>query len=326
MEIFKLTVNQMLVIFILILIGYLLRHKNIVEYNASANLSKMELFIFSPALNFVTQAKNCTAGNLKENWVLILYGGLTILVAVVIAEFLSRLFVRDYRENREAAYKRCIYKYSIAFANYGFFGNFIVLSVFGEEMLFKYQMFTFMLSFFVYSWGMYTLIPKDRNTGITKHIIKGLTSPPMLAMVGGMLVGLLGWGQAITEVPFINTVLTNAGDCMGPIAMLLAGMALGNYDIKEMFRDKKIYIVSALRLIVLPAAFVLVHKLIGTTNPVIIPLTLIAFAGPLGMNTIVFPAAYGGDTKTGASMTLISSLFSVITLPLMYYLFVVLLG
>ena len=326
MEIFKLTLNQMLVIFILMLIGYLMRQKNVVEYNASANLSKMELFIFSPALNFITQAKNCTVQNLSQNWVLILYGGATILVAVILAEFLSRVFVPDYRENRDAAYKRCIYKYSIAFANYGFFGNFIILSVFGEEMLFKYQMFTLLLSFFVYSWGMYTLIPKDRNSGISKHIIKGLTSPPMLSIVGGMLFGLLNLGDDISKIPFVDTVLTNAGDCMGPVAMLLAGMALGNYDLRDMFRDKKIYIVSALRLIVIPAVFVLVHKLIGTTNPVIIPLTLIAFAGPLGMNTIVFPAAYGGDTKTGASMTLISSLFSVITLPLMYYLFVVLLG
>ena len=303
-----------------------MRQKNVVEYNASANLSKMELFIFSPALNFITQAKNCTVENLSQNWVLILYGGLTILVAVIIAEFGSKLFVPDYRENREAAYKRCIYKYSIAFANYGFFGNFIILSVFGEEMLFKYQMFTLVLSFFVYSWGMYTLIPKDRNSGIAKHIVKGMTSPPMLSIVGGMVVGLLGLGDIVESVPFLNEVLNTAGACMGPVAMLLAGMALGNYDLRDMFRDKKIYFVSALRLVVLPALYVLFHKLIGTTNDVIIPLTLIAFAGPLGMNTIVFPAAYGGDTKTGASMTLISSLFSVLTLPIMYYVFVVLLG
>ena len=47
-------------------------------------------------------------------------------------------------------------------------------------------------------------------------------------------------------------------------------------------------------------------------------LTLIAFGTPLGLNTVVFPAAYGGDTSTGASMAMISHTLCVITIPLMY--------
>ena len=47
------------------------------------------------------------------------------------------------------------------------------------------------------------------------------------------------------------------------------------------------------------------------------------FVPPLGLNTIVYPAAYGGDTKTGASMTMISHVLSVITIPLMYLVFIV---
>ena len=48
-------------------------------------------------------------------------------------------------------------------------------------------------------------------------------------------------------------------------------------------------------------------------------------ATPMGLNTIVFPAAYGGDTETGASMAMISHTLSVVTIPLMYLVFVVLL-
>lgn len=50
-------------------------------------------------------------------------------------------------------------------------------------------------------------------------------------------------------------------------------------------------------------------------------LTLVAFATPLGLNTVVFPAAYGADTSIGAGMALISHVLSVITFPLMYMLF-----
>ncbi len=321
MEIFKLTVNQMLVIFLFMLAGYLLRKYNIVEKNAYANLSKMEMFIFMPALNLSTQMTMCTVTNLKDNAYMILYGGVTIVVAVIIANILSKFFVRDYKENREAAYQRNVYRYAIALANYGFFGNFLVFSVFGTDVLFKYQMFCMVLNLFTYIWGMYVLIPRDRNSGIMKVFIKGFTSPPMIAIYLGMILGLSGLGERVLEISLINTVLDNASNCMGPVAMLLAGMVLGNYSLKDLFKQKKVYIVSAFRLIIIPAFFIIVHKIIGSSD-MVITLTLVAFAAPLGLNTIVYPAAYGGDPKTGASMALISSLFGVFTIPMMYYLFI----
>ena len=101
MEVFKLTVSQMLVIFLFMLVGYLLRRYNVVEANAYANLSKMEMFIFMPALNLYNQMTKCTVSNLKENAPLIVYGGITIIIAILIAGFLSKLFVRNYKENRD---------------------------------------------------------------------------------------------------------------------------------------------------------------------------------------------------------------------------------
>jgi predicted permease len=74
----------------------------------------------------------------------------------------------------------------------------------------------------------------------------------------------------------------------------------------------------------IPALIMIVLKLIGISDE-IMTLALIAFATPLGLNTIVYPAAYGGDTKTGASMATISHTLSVITIPLMYLVFIVLL-
>ncbi len=74
---------------------------------------------------------------------------------------------------------------------------------------------------------------------------------------------------------------------------------------------------QSLRLIVIPAVMVLGLKALGT-NKEIMTLAMIAFATPLGLNIIVYPAAYCGDTKTGESMTMISHTMSIITLPLMF--------
>ena len=81
------------------------------------------------------------------------------------------------------------------------------------------------------------------------------------------------------------------------------------------------YFATVLRLIVLPSIFVLGLKAVGADQTTII-VTLMAYATPLGINTVVFPAAYGGDTTTGASMALISHTIAVITIPIMFAIFI----
>jgi len=320
MEVFNLTVNQMLVVFVFMLAGYYLKKKNIVADNAHANLSRMELFVLNPALCLNNMITKCTVENFKNNVVLMLYGLIVILSVVLISYPVSKLFIRNYNESREMTYKRNIYKYAFAFSNYGFVGNFIVLGIWGNEMLFKYSMFTFGLTIVCYTWGLFILIPRDRNKKAIKNIVKGITSPPLLANLAGMILGLLGAADYMPQ--FVGTVLSNATDCVGPIAMLLAGMVIGNYDLKKLFFNKKVYVMSLLRLVVIPAAIIIAMKLLKIDDT-IATLAMIAFASPLGLNTIVYPAAYGGETETGASMTLISSLASVITIPLMYLIFIV---
>ena len=158
----------------------------------------------------------------------------------------------------------------------------------------------------------------------------GALAPPNLYYLDFCIRGVTSWQQPTiqrTLCPSLSilamTSLKNAGNCMGPVAMILAGVVMGGYNFKELITMKKVYITTLLRLIILPALFVIPVKLLGFGDDVIL-FTFIAFAMPIGMNTIIYPATYGGDTKTGASMTMVSSVFSVITIPLMYLLLIVL--
>ena len=105
--------------------------------------------------------------------------------------------------------------------------------------------------------------------------------------------------------------------------MVLAGVVIGGYNFKKLVTNTKVYVATLLRLIIIPACIMLVLKAFGTSKE-IMTLALVAFAAPLGLNTIVYPAAFGGETQTGASMAMISSTLSVITIPLMYLVFIVL--
>lgn len=322
MEVFNLTFTQMLMLFTLILVGFLLKKKNILSDNAGTIMSRLETYVFLPALNFSNTVTNCTVETFKENSTLILYGTILTMSAWALSYPISRLFVRKAKGNPKLEYQRNVYKYALTFGNYGFMGNAIILGIFGSEMLFKYNMFNLITSLICTGWGLHILTPQNKTVGRFKGILKSLLSPPIIALFLGLVAGLLNVRRYIPE--FAMTTLANASACMGPVAMLLVGFIIGGYKVKSLFNDTRVYVMTALRLIVIPAVMVIILKLIGT-NDEIITLALIAFATPIGLNTIVFPAAYGGDTRIGASMALISNALAVVTIPLMYLLFIIVL-
>ena len=320
MEIFNLTLKQMLLMFSLILVGFLLRKKSKLPENSGTVMAKLETFIFVPALYLFTQMTKCTVETFTENASLILYGLVICLVSIAVSYPLSRCFVRKGSASPESTYQRNIYKYAMTFGNYGFMGNFIILGVWGTDFFYKYSLFVFLVGILCSSWGLYILIPKEKNASIFDNLKKGLLTPPLIALIIGMLFGLLNLTQYVPG--FLINAFDSAGECQGPVAMVLAGFVIGGYNFKELVSDKKIYIASFLRLVVIPGVILLVLKCIGASTE-IMTLALIAFGTPLGLNTIVYPAAYGGDTKTGAAMSMISHTLSVISIPLMYLIFIV---
>jgi len=318
MEVFYLTAEQMAVLFGFMLAGFILRKSGAVSDGAHTALSRTATFVFMPALVLSALAENCDAQSFAENAPLILYGAGLLAFALAIGYIFSRLLF--IKEKDGGGYERNIYKYAFAIANFGYMGNVIVLGVWGGEMLYKYTMFTLPLQIAVYSWGLFVLIPRGEGKGV-KGMLKGLLNPPMIAMAAGFVLGLSGAGKHLPG--FVSSMLSGAGGCVGPVCMLVAGMIIGGYKAKEILTGYRIYVVTAARLIAIPALIVLALKLFGAPSDVV-SLALVAFATPIGLNVIVFPSAYGADTKPGAGMVLLSNVLAVATIPLMYLVFAVL--
>lgn len=317
-EVFVSTVSQMMIMAFCIIIGFVLRKTRVLPDNTGSVLSKLENYVFCPALTISTFMTYCTVESLKTQYVLVIFGAVTTLVAMAVAIPLSRLFAKKGME-------RNIYKYALTFANCGFMGNAIVPGILGDEYLYPYLMFTLPLNVVIYTWGIDLLVPKGENE---ENLFKRIMKPPLIACLIGIALGLT---SAKTIMPdLVVATLDGLKACMGPVAMVLTGFVIGSYNIKSIVGDKKVYIASALRLIILPAVFVaallFASKLMGIereTYVLALTMVLFAFATPLGLNTVVFPAAYGGDPKTGASMALVSTTLCVVTIPLMYALFTV---
>lgn len=322
---FLATLDPMLMLFLCIAVGFLARKTNILPENAGKVMAKMETWIFCPALGFVTMATRFTVSEIVENAQNLLLSCLIVALAMGLAIFLARFFVKD-----RTAYERGVYKYALTFANGGYVGDPLVLALFGTAGLGFYKVYYLPLNIIIYTWGISVLVPHGEKK---ESIFKKLLNAPTVGLLAGMLVGITGLGAHMPA--FLTSTLDSLKNCMGPVAMLLCGFTVAGYPMGEMLKQKKVYVATLLRLVVLPAILVaalfgiktLANTLFGLSigNSVLF-LAFFAFGTPLGMNTIVYPEAFGGNPKTGASMALISHTLCVLSIPLMYALMTAIFG
>ncbi|MBQ4146171.1 MAG: AEC family transporter [Clostridia bacterium] len=305
--IFTTTLSQMAFLFSLIVIGYILVKMNFVPENTELVLSRLENFIFLPALvmgNFVT---NFTVSKLFD------YSSLIIASIIIEVIFigLSLIVVRFCSKDK---YIRNIYLYGLAFSNFGFMGNAVVSALFPEYFS-EYIVFTMVLWVWIYLWGVPSLLMGDSDKRPTfKENLKKLLNPMFICMIIGMIIGL----SNIKLPDFAGNLINSLGDCMSPVAMLLTGMTVARSKFKEIISHKGVYVITFVRLVIFPLIFIGLSYFIPAHYDTVVICGLCAVSMPLGLSTIVVPAAYGKDTRVAAGMALVSHALSCITIPIMF--------
>ncbi len=306
MNIFSSTLNQTAFLFGLIVIGYILVKLNVLPNNAALVLSKLENTVFIPALVMGTFVKNFTLQNINEAWKLLCASFIIAIIAIPFAIITSRILSRD-------KYIQKIYTYGLSFSNFGFMGNAVVSSLF-PDIFFEYLIFTLPLWIFIYIWGVPRLLIADSGKKQSLgESMKSFINPMFVAMVIGMIIGL----SRIKLPLWINSIITVSGDCMSPVAMILTGVVVSSISLKKTFTNIKIYIISIVRLIIMPLIFIGVSSFFDMPHTIYV-CALCSLAMPLGLNTIVIPAGLGKDTSVAAGMAVISHLLSCITIPFIF--------
>lgn len=314
---------QIFLLMLFIAIGYILCKTGKADKSHSKLLSVLGFHIFLPANVFKTFSNYFTVEYLSEKYPLVLICAVFVVVMMLAGIPISKLMSKD-------DYQQAVYRYSLISSNYGYVGYTLAQSIFGETMLMNVMMFAVPLSIYTYSVG-YCMLTK------TKLSFKRLLNPVNIALVAGALVGLLkpyvvalftthlpGFAAWLTPVgtpvvDFITNFLNKAQACMGPISMLLTGMVISEYKFKDMLSQRSVYVMAALRLIVIPFAVCGLLLLLGLKD--FLTPTLIMLALPCGLNTIVFPKLVGEDCKTGAALACITSVLCCITIPFTLWVF-----
>ena len=168
----------------------------------------------------------------------------------------------------------------------------------------------------LYTVGAY-LISGDKSKISFK---KALVNPVIISFFIGVILNLT---RVTALIPEVATFSDGIKGIVTPISMMILGIKLANVPIKSLFNSLSVYYVSFIKLIVMPiisvAVGVLLIKVLSLNIDAIYAF-FIAFAVPTASLATTFADQFDGDTNASVSCTLGSTILSVITIPVLFYL------
>ncbi|MBR3837357.1 MAG: AEC family transporter [Clostridia bacterium] len=289
--------EQIFILYVFLFLGWFLGKKNLRLNGQTGLLSYLLVNLLLPAKVFGTFSRNFTVSYFRENAFVFLIS----IGFLLFYHFFSKLLARGlYKEG----YMVRMTEYTFTISNYAYMGYALAEGVYGEKGLTDLIVFCIPFSIYTYTVGYVKL------TGNGKGFRRAIN-----AMTVCILIGII-FGLAAIPVPApVQKVLTSASGCVGPMSMLLTGITLSGFSVKDMVLDKKSYIICAIRLLLLPLIIFCLVKWIGFPESIAIPAVFMA-AMPTGLNTIVFPKNVGEDPGPGARLAFLSHLGSCITIPI----------
>lgn len=151
------------------------------------------------------------------------------------------------------------------------------------------------------------------SAGSKKQInLKGMLSPGMFGIVIGF--GLFLFNYQLPD--FLAGSINLIGAATTPLTMLVIGLQLGNIVIKELFENITLYILSFMKLLVIPGAVLLLMRYGLRDFSLLAKVIIIEFAMPAAACATIFSQQYDSDVTFATKGVLLSTIFSIITIPI----------
>ena len=303
---FLLTLQNVSVLFLLIVIGYIAGKANIITIGGQRELSSLVLKVTMPATIIMALQLKYTPERLMTAFKIIGIVMVAYIGMIILSAFISKIFkVNDGQ--------RDVIQIALILPNTSFMGYPIVLSILGGESLFFAVLGTGLV-FEIISWtyGIYT-ISRTTEFDFRKSIAKNIIfSPGILSIAIGLLLFIL----SISIPEPINTTMKILGQATSPLAMMVVGILLSRSNIMECLSTVKLHLIALIKLLVFPLLILGVLKIFGFTGmEIIIPVVMLSM--PTAAYVAIFSENVGNDTNLASQIIFISSLLSLITIPIM---------
>lgn len=292
----------MVTLFIIVILGYLLRKLNYFGGDFDKKLSAFIIDVTCPLL-ILSSVMGDELPDRKLILPLIGVGFATYILLCVLAFTVPRLITKD-------TMAQGMIGFAMMFGNVGFIGYPIVASIFGHQAIFYAALLNMPNTFFIFTAGV-MLVKGERSRGSFNW--KMFLSPMMLSAYIATIIVAFG-----IHVPhLIGNPVTMIGNITVPGSLLVIGSSLSEIKFGNMLRDYRVYVTSLFRLVLIPlglyGVFRLCHvnELVNEINTVVIAMPVAAFG-------VMFCMRYNRDEKLMTELTFVTTVLSVITIPLLH--------
>ncbi len=296
MTILAVLIKQVFIMFVLMGIGFLAYKRGLISDEGSRDIGKILLNVAIP----VVVISNFCIEKTAEKTVQFLQSMLLCLICMILSIVMAYLFY--HKRDRIA-------EFSAAFSNAGFIGIPLVQATFGNEAVFFISVMIVLVSSLQWTFGVYTMTD-DRSVMDLRKII----SNPIVISV---IIGVLIYASGVKMPLIVRDIFSLISAINTPLAMFVSGVYLAQSDLLKIMKQKDPYLVSLARLIVIPLVTVLVFRLIPFGSRQMKLAILLAAACPVGSNVAIFAQQYGKDYRKGVEYVCISTILSILSLPLL---------
>lgn len=287
-------------LFVFMFLGFISVKVRLLKSEDSSALSKMLLYILTPAIVLEAFDVDMTPEIMK--------GFLLSLMAAILVHFLLLVIDFFYKKTlRPGVVERACAMYS----NCGNLLIPIVISVLGKEWVIYSSGFLCVQLFFVWTHGISLF--SGEKAFVPKKIF---TNVVLITVVVGILMSVLKLRLPV----FVKGITTPMGDMVGPISMFVCGMIATDVKLKKIFCDKRTYIVVLIRMVITPLIClgVLRAALFFIPMPLaksVLFITYLAAIAPTGTSAVQFAQIYDKEPEFVVSINIITTLLCIATMP-----------
>lgn len=290
---------EMLVILFAIAAGYGANRLGYLGGETDQKLSKLILNITMPAM---IVAAVITGEELPE--ISVILSILEVGVAFYVLEFAFVLTVPKLLPG--TAGQKGVYRYTLAFPNVGFIGYPVAVALYGDGALFYAAILALPFNLLSYSLGPLML------AGAGRFRWRQLLSPCIVASVLGLVLAL----TRLRPPAMVGEMLDFVGSITVPLSLLVVGSLLAHMSPGKVLRSPKLWVLSVLRLLVMPAFLCLVLRGMHI-EAMVLGIAVSQMGMPVAVNGTLLSMEYGGDTEAMAQVTFLTTLGAIVTIPVL---------
>ena len=303
-------INVQAVLFICLILGFIFGRKGVISDRGRAEMTEVVLNVTLPATILSAFANTRFSPELMHQSL----QAFVIAAAVQIASIL--LGHVCFPMSRFTAKERQILRYSIVNTNATFVGLPVLTGLFGSMGALLCSVATIPLRITLWTAGISLFVEeKDPRAKLRKIALH----PSMVAVYIGVFLMLLNALTGLALPSFAAQTLSTVGSGTTFFSMFIVGYIVSRIDFRGMFAPKVIYY-TVLRLLVFPLVLLGICRLLGA-DEMVTAVCVVLTAVPAGSLTAMMAAKYHGDEVLAGRVVLVSTLFSVVTLPLLCLLF-----